>query len=638
MKDKEKKLLSFRESLQVNLRALKLFWKMSPKGMLCKIAGTFWGALTPYVGIRLSALIIEELSGARSPERLKSLILAALVSAALFSLASVLLDRAMQVELDSVNWFRTDHLLWGKMLELDYHITEDPETRKMLSTIRQNMNGGGWGIHRVPENFDTLLRAVLSLLGGLALTVSLFTSRVPEEAGGLTFLNSPLFMALFLAGMLAASLLSSFFSTRANSYYALHSDSHNLVNRLFSFFGFLGQRRDLAADMRIYRQEQICMKYNKDKTGIFSSQGYFARLARGPMGLYLAASSAVSILFLTGMVYLFVCLKAWAGAFGIGMVTQYIGAISRFSGSIGTLFGTAGSMRNNASFLKLTFDYLDIPNAMYQGSLTVEKRNDRKYDVEFRDVSFRYPGSGDYVLRHVNMKFRVGERLAVVGMNGSGKTTFIKLLCRLYDPIEGAILLNGIDIRKYNYEDYLSLFSVVFQDFALTDYTLGQNVAAGETYDGPNARECLKKAGFGERLEELPLGLETYLGKTFDQKGVDMSGGERQKIALARTLYKNAPFIVLDEPTAALDPIAEAEIYSKFNDIVEDRTAIYISHRLSSCRFCDNILVFHKGSVVQQGSHERLVADEKGKYYELWHAQAQYYDEKTVGAGAEAAL
>ena len=638
MKDKDKKLLSFRESLQVNLRALKLFWKMSPKGMLCKIAGTFWGALTPYIGIRLSALIIEELSGARSPERLKALILAALVSAALFSLASVLLDRARQVELDSVNWFRTDHLLWGKMLELDYHITEDPETRKMLSTIRQNMNGGGWGIHRVPENFDTLLRAVLSLLGGLALTVSLFTSRVPEEAGGLTFLNSPLFMALFLAGMLAASLLSSFFSTRANSYYALHSDSHNLGNRLFSFFGFLGQRRDLAADMRIYRQEQICMKYNRDKTSTFSSQGYFARLARGPMGLYLAASSAVSILFLTGMVYLFVCLKAWAGAFGIGMVTQYIGAISRFSGSIGSLFDTAGSMRNNASFLKLTFDYLDIPNAMYQGSLTVEKRNARKYDVEFRDVSFRYPGSGDYVLRHVNMKFRVGERLAVVGMNGSGKTTFIKLLCRLYDPTEGAILLNGIDIRKYNYEDYLSLFSVVFQDFALTDYTLGQNVAAGETYDGPKARECLKKAGFGERLEELPLGLETYLGKTFDQEGVDMSGGERQKIALARTLYKNAPFIVLDEPTAALDPIAEAEIYSKFNDIVEDRTAIYISHRLSSCRFCDNILVFHKGSVVQQGSHERLVADESGKYYELWHAQAQYYDEKAAGAQAEAAL
>ncbi len=354
------------------------------------------------------------------------------------------------------------------------------------------------------------------------------------------------------------------------------------------------------------------------------------------MGLYPAAATAVSILFLTGMVYLFVCLKAWAGAFGIGMVTQYIGAISRFSGSIGTLFGTAGSMRNNASFLKLIFDYLDIPNTMYQGSLSVEKRNDRKYEVEFRDVSFRYPGSSDYALRHINMKFKVGERLAVVGMNGSGKTTFIKLLCRLYDPTEGEILLNGIDIRKYDYQEYISVFSVVFQDFSLTDFTLGQNVASADTYEARRAELCLEKAGFGERLKELSSGLETYLGKSFSKEGVDMSGGEQQKIALARTLYKDAPFIVLDEPTAALDPIAEAEIYSKFNEIVEDKTAIYISHRLSSCRFCDNILVFHKGSMVQQGSHDRLVADETGKYYELWHAQAQYYNEKAQEAGQPA--
>ncbi len=626
MKHKEKKLLSYREAWRINLRALKIFWRMSPRTMLYRIIAIVWNALTPYVGIRLSALIIEELSGARSPERLRTLILATLLSAALFSLVSALLDKARRVEEGDVQWFRTDALLWGKMLELDYHISDDPETRKILSTIRQNMNGGGWGIHRVPSNFNSLLQAVLSLLGGLALTLSLFTSKVPGEAGSLTFLNSPMLILLFLAGILAATLLSSFLSTKADSYYALNSSDHNLANRLFSYFGFLGANKNLAADMRIYRQDQICKKYNSDKTGTFSSKGYFAKLARGPMGLYSTAATVVSILFLTGMVYLFVCLKAWAGAFGIGMVTQYIGAISRFSGNIGTLFSTVGSMRNNASFVKLVFDYLDIPNTMYQGSLTVEKRNDRKYEVEFRDVSFRYPGSEDYALRHVNMKFRVGERLAVVGMNGSGKTTFIKLLCRLYDPTEGTILLNGIDIRKYDYDEYISIFSVVFQDFSLTDFTLGQNVAAADAYDAKKAQECLEKAGFGERLKDLPHGLDTFLGKAFDKEGVDMSGGEQQKIALARTLYKDAPFIVLDEPTAALDPIAEAEIYSKFNEIIEDKTAIYISHRLSSCRFCDNILVFHKGDVIQQGSHDQLVTDAQGKYYELWHAQAQYYD------------
>lgn len=183
-------------------------------------------------------------------------------------------------------------------------------------------------------------------------------------------------------------------------------------------------------------------------------------------------------------------------------------------------------------------------------------------------------------------------------MNGSGKTTFIKLLCHLYDPTEGEILLNGIDIRKYDYEEYMKIFSV---------------------------EACLDAAGFVNRRTSMPDGLKTCLYKDFEENGVEISGGEAQKIALARALYKDAPFIVLDEPTAALDPIAESEIYSKFNDIVGNRTAIYISHRLSSCKFCDEIAVFHNGRIIQQGTHEALLADEGGKYSELWHAQAQYY-------------
>ncbi|MCD8145352.1 MAG: ABC transporter ATP-binding protein/permease [Oscillospiraceae bacterium] len=286
-------------------------------------------------------------------------------------------------------------------------------------------------------------------------------------------------------------------------------------------------------------------------------------------------------------------------------------------------------MRANATFLEPYFDLLDTPNNMYQGSLTTEKRNDRQYEVEFRDVSFRYPGSDTYALRHVNMKFRVGSHLAVVGMNGSGKTTFIKLLCRLYDPTEGEILLNGIDIRKYRYHEYMDIFSVVFQDFKLLALPLGQNVAGTVDYDQSRVLDSLEKAGFSDRLAELSKGLDTSLYKELDAEGVEVSGGEAQKIAIARALYKDAPFIILDEPTAALDPMAEAEIYSRFNDIAGDKTAIYISHRLSSCKFCDEIAVFDHGQVIQKGTHESLVADEGGKYYELWNAQAQYYTEET---------
>ncbi|WP_217959745.1 ABC transporter ATP-binding protein [Acutalibacter muris] len=265
-----------------------------------------------------------------------------------------------------------------------------------------------------------------------------------------------------------------------------------------------------------------------------------------------------------------------------------------------------------------------VPNSTYQGSLTTEKRSDRKYEIEFKAVSFRYPGTSTGALRHVSMKFDVGGRLAVVGENGSGKTTFIKLLCRLYDPDEGEIRLNGIDIRKYRYDNYLALFSVVFQDFQLLAQPLGANVAAAEDYDRERAARCLEKAGFGARLAEPLNGLDTCLYRDFEEDGVEISGGEAQKIALARVLYQDAPFIVLDEPTAALDPEAEAEVYTKFNDIVEDKTAIYISHRLSSCRFCDQIAVFDGGQVVQQGSHDQLIREE-GKYQSLWNAQAQYY-------------
>lgn len=321
------------------------------------------------------------------------------------------------------------------------------------------------------------------------------------------------------------------------------------------------------------------------------------------------------------------CMKALAGAFGLGSVTQYVASTAKVSGGMSGLVSNIGSMRNNTPFLELVFDFLDIPDNMYRGSLTVEKRRDRKYNVEFRNVSFRYPGCDSWALRNVNMKFEIGRRLAVVGMNGSGKTTFIKLLCRLYDPTEGEILLNGIDIRKYNYREYMDIFSVVFQDFGLLSLKLGENVAGRTDYDRARVVDCLEKAGFGARLAKLRDGTETYLYKDYNKNGIDVSGGEAQKIAIARSLYKDAPFIVLDEPTAALDPVAEAEIYSKFDEIAGDKTAIYISHRLSSCKFCDEIAVFDGGSVIQHGSHAELVADTCGKYYELWHAQAQYYTE-----------
>ena len=609
--------------LRLNNRALKLFYKRYPQMILSRLISVVWNSLTPYVSIYLSALVIDELAGSRNVERLQLLVLITLASAAVIALGTALLKKWTEAQSAGM-WFKVENILSEKMLDMDYVSLDETHTAELLSTIRQNMNGGDWGLYRVVVAYEELCSSILTILGGISLTVSLFVSRVPDGAGALSALNNPLVVLAVITVMLAVTFIAPVLNNKSGSYYAKHADSHNLGNRLFSFFGWLGYYSELAPDVRIYRQDRICGRHNHNKDDTFCSNGLFARLAWGPIGLFAAAGSAVSVIF-TGVVYAFVCLKALAGAFGLGSVTQYVASITKVSGGMSSFVSTLGDMRNNAPFLELTFEFLDIPNNMYQGSLTVEKRNDRKYEVEFRNVSFKYPGSENYALRNVNMKFEIGKRLAVVGMNGSGKTTFIKLLCRLYDPTEGEILLNGIDIRKYNYAEYMNIFSVVFQDFKLFSLTLGENVASGSRIDREKVIDCLNKAGFGGRLAEMPNGIDTYLYTDYEKDGVNVSGGEAQKIAIARALYKDSPFIILDEPTAALDPIAEAEIYGKFDEIAGDKTAIYISHRLSSCKFCDEIAVFHEGAVIQQGTHASLVADESGKYYELWHAQAQYY-------------
>ncbi len=624
MKD-SKDHMSFSEAMAINRRAILLLYRRYPQMVVSRLACDVWNAVTPFAGIWLSALIIDELTGSRDGGRLKFLALVALASAAAIGLISAVLTKWSNTH-NTSPWHKFEKIYSEKLLKMDFADIDSTKTHELLSAIRQNQDSGGWGLIRMERVYKNLASSVSTLLGGVALTVTLFTSRVPESAGAYTILNHPLFILLVAAVMLAVTYIAPVLANKAGSYWALHIEEHKMGNRLFGFFALIGFKNNLAADVRIYRQDITCKKYIDNDKDAFGSRGLFAKLAKGPMGLYSAASAGISVIF-TGIVYVFVCLKAVAGAFGLGAVTQYVASITKVSNGMSTLIATVGEMRNNAPFLAQVFAFLDIPNNMYQGSLTVEKRNDRNYEVEFRNVSFKYPGSENDSLRGVNMKFKVGERLAVVGMNGSGKTTFIKLLCRLYDPTEGEILLNGINIKKYNYLDYMMIFSVVFQDFKLFALKLGENVSSKVDYDKGLALDCLEKAGFGERLQEMQGGLDTYLYTDYNKDGVNISGGEAQKIAIARTLYKNAPFIILDEPTAALDPIAEAEIYSKFDEIAGDKTAIYISHRLSSCKFCDEIAVFHDGSVIQQGTHEELVSDESGKYYELWHAQAQYYTE-----------
>ncbi len=618
--------MTTKEAITITLRSLRDIHRYVPGRIPAMVLNAVVGALKPYVTIWFSARLINELSGLRRAEELWKWAFLTITMTALVGIVYAVLRR-WTAAMNSIHNPRKERIFTDKLLSLDFADVDKSETYDKRSQILQNEKFYGWGFNRGFDNLSNILHGTVGILGAVSLTVSLFTSKVSADSGWLTILNHPLSVLVLLAVMFLVSAFGAVCSDFFNKQWAAVTEDATFINRIGEVMDDLCNSQHRRMDARIYEQHKTVDQLAEQ--GVYGFTRQFAGLFRGPAKFLDHASGCAGFIF-TGFVYVFTCLKAWGGAFGIGSVTQYVGAISSLSENITLVMTHLSELKLNASFLKETYAYLDIPNSMYQGSLPTEKRDDREYEVEFRDVSFKYPGSETYALRHVNVKFRVGNRMAVVGENGSGKTTFIKLLCRLYDPTEGVILLNGIDIRKYDYRDYMGVFSVVFQDFQLLSQSLGANVACRADYDRDRAMRALIDAGFEERLATMPEGLDTLLYKDFGENGVEVSGGEAQKIAIARALYKDSPFIILDEPTAALDPIAEAEIYSKFNDIAGDKTAIYISHRLSSCKFCDEIAVFHEGAVIQQGSHDALVADENGKYYELWNAQAQYYTEKTA--------
>ena len=619
-----KEKTTLRRAAAVHLRAIRELHRVTPQHFPVLTLYCLFGAITPYVTVFFSARVLTELATLRRAEILWRWVLAGVLCTGFAAVAKAALHRRCNTLLNDL-YGRKEMLFVHKIFRLDYSELDKQENHDLREQIKQNEQWSGWGLMRVHEIYSGAVTGLLGLLSGTVLTVSLFTAPVPNSAGRLVVLNDPIFALVLAAGILIISILAGRLSARAMQCWGDFSEEATFGNRRFGHFGFLGRDKQRAIDIRMNDQQRLVRAYWSGGS-VFGVHGVFAKAARGKMGVYASLGVCITTLT-TGMIYLFTCLKALGGAFDVGSCTQYIGAATAMVTNVFALTDMIGTLKANTPYLEKTFAFLDIPNSMYQGSLTTEKRSDRRYEVEFRDVSFRYPGSDIWALRHVNMKFKVGKRLAIVGENGSGKTTFIKLLCRLYDPQEGQILLNGIDIRKYRYDDYMGIFSVVFQDFQLICQPLGNNVAGSMEYDRDRVKKALIDAGFADRLAAMEKGLDTMLYKNLSEDGVEVSGGEAQKIAIARALYKDAPFIILDEPTAALDPIAEAEIYSKFDEIAGDKTAIYISHRLSSCKFCDEIAVFHEGAVVQQGSHAELLADRGGKYYALWNAQAQYYTE-----------
>lgn len=598
-----------------NMRALKLLHSFCPSYFPLMVLNSFFGRVSPYFNLYLSAEIVNEIVGARNKDTLITLVLITVIGNFAIAIIGAFLGRAFGHK-ETILSQREAAYYNQKTLSLDYDNLENTEVRqlrrKIVESSRINFHGKQLLLMSVGRLVNMTISAILALVLGIEMFVLMFAS-------GFSWLI--ILLACLIVALVAFNVWYSFIEkNKMGAVY--HNVSQTMIdeNRIDEAMDCY----NMGKDVRLYRQDKLIMKIKNYAFDLHKKAFRTMETKRYKINMPLTFTGVL----LEAIIYVFVCVYALLGTFGVGSIVKYVGFVETITGCITGYFAVFADIKYNTSFVEDYLAYFDIPQKMYQGSLTVKKRDDNEYYVEFKDVSFKYPGSETYALHHVNMKFKVGEKLAVVGMNGSGKTTFIKLMCRLYDPTEGEILLNGVNIKKYDYDEYLAMFSVVFQDFKLFSFSLGENVATGSDHDVDKVMDCLYQSGFGERLATMPEGIKTTLYKDFDENGVEVSGGEAQKIALARALYKDSPFIILDEPTAALDPIAEYEIYSKFNEIVGNKAAIYISHRLSSCRFCDKIAVFDNGQIVQRSSHDELVTDESGKYYELWHAQAQYYTEQ----------
>ena len=510
---------------------------------------------------------------------------------------------------------RTEQKITAKALELEFEKFEKTETMDAIRrTNVSSMGSGNVGDQLIV--IHTLITSLLSVLYALFFLLRLFLLSDSSRNNFFTSSFSMLALLLLCGVQLALSSRINRRSTQKKIELNQGNDhSNSVANYLVNVM--LEERR--ADDIRIGHLDHFLdVQFGKAMEHFLPMYLDFARFSAITDG-----KNALLSLLSNFAAYLVIGARALYGVLPIGDVLLYAGSVTRAMSDLQTFLATGSEFDYINSYLSTYEDFIAQPSMAYDGTLPIEKRDDGQYEFAFHDVSFSYPGTNIPVLEHVTLSFAVGEKTALVGRNGAGKTTLIKLLCRLYEPTSGYITLNGIDIRKYSYKEYTQAFSVVFQDFHLFSLPLDENIAAGTEIDEAALQSSLAKVGLTDRVQQLPQGVRTRLYNN-NGSGVDLSGGEAQRTAIARALYKDAPFVILDEPTAALDPIAEAEIYKQFSQMTAGKTTVYISHRMSSCKFCDRIIVLDHGRIAEDGTHDTLLANH-GIYANLYETQAQYY-------------
>lgn len=426
-----------------------------------------------------------------------------------------------------------------------------------------------------------------------------------------------------ILAVVVTTLISFFVTNYLNGWGYRHRDEESEYTHRMNYLSERSRDYSLAKDIRIFGMREWI---GEVFSGVLRCHRSF--VARGER-IYFCGNLLDTFLTFArnAIIYYFLIRAVLHGDMMASQFVLYFNTINVFTGGIGNIMNDLSTLKKQSYDISAVREFLEYPESFNMDSgLPCVADNTASYSIEFKNVHFRYPGASNDTLSNINLKIKPGEKLAIVGLNGAGKTTLIKLMCGFLDPTEGEVLLNDVNIKEFNRRDYYKLFSAVFQDYSVLDVTIEENVAqTDENVDEKLFWECIEKAGLTQKIKELPDGIKTHLGRVFTD-GIDLSGGELQRLMLARALYKNSPIIVLDEPTSALDPIAESEIYKKYDQLTNGRMAVYISHRLASTGFCDRVILLEGGEISEEGTHNELLA-RGGRYAELFEIQSRYYRE-----------
>lgn len=569
-------------------------------------------AINPFILILVSPLLVDELMGDRDLHKLICYVAIIAVGGGLINLAGNLFNSRLDRYDERMN-NHFSNLLGNHCMELDFQLTENKDALDQANAAREGMEWYSGGVRGIYSHLFDLFSSLLQFIGVIVLI----------------FLNAPILFVITAVILVGNILLQG----RVNRLEIKFYKGLSKLNRAFGYYGYNLLDIRYGKDIRLYgARKMMVQKWNDYTVDMISEQSVLFQnvcLYGGSMGALSAIRDVI--------IYLYLGILAVLGKITIGGFTQMVAAGSTCYYSLQAVSQHIQEVIKRCSYAYEYVKFMEYPEVLKKGEFHVK---DQSHTLEFRHVSFSYPGSEITVLKDISIKLEPGEHLSVVGLNGAGKTTFVKLLCRLYDPTEGEILLDGVNIKDYNYEEYMRLFAPVFQDFKLFAFTIEENILlreAGASEDRQQEKqrekqqekqrvdELLVQVGLADKIASLEKGTNTLLFKNFDEKGIEPSGGEQQKLAIARALYKDAPVVILDEPTAALDPVAEYEIYRQFEQLVGGKTAVYISHRLSSCQFCDKIAVFSEGKIKEYGTHKELVGKEDGIYAKMFATQAQYY-------------